>query len=115
MLVLNTEFMQLVKDNLNIVDNTKDLIVSDIMLEMMSYCNLSELTETMEPFARKKVKAIIDYEAENGSSVVFDVKSLKEGDTSITYNVDADHSRETVYGLSKKDKESLRKFRRLSK
>ena len=66
----------------------------------------------MEPFIRRKVKTIIDYEAETGGNSVFDVTSIKEGDTSITYNTD-EVSRETIYGLSEKDKQALMRFRRL--
>lgn len=37
---------------------------------------------------------------------------LKEGDTSITYNTD-EVSRETIYGLSDKDKQVLMQYRRM--
>lgn len=111
--MLIAKLIELVKTNLSITDNTKDLIITDSICEAMNYCNLSELPTELEPFIRKKVKGIINYEVENGTTSVFDVKSIKEGDTSITYNVSDDTSKETVYGLSKKDKECLRKFRRL--
>lgn len=104
----------LVKTNLDISGDTKDLIISDVIQEVMNYCNLTELPEALEPFIRKKVQTIIKYEAENGTDTVFDVKSIKEGDTSITYNVDQ-VSRDTVYGLSELDKKDLRPFRRLRK
>lgn len=107
------ELIALVKTKLNITDTTKDLIISDAIQEALNYCNLTELPDGAEPYIRKKVKGIINYEAENGATSVFDVKSIKEGDTSITYNVDDKTSKETIYGLSDKDKESLRKFRRL--
>lgn len=102
----------LVKTNLEITDTTKDLIISDVIQDALNYCNLTELPVEVEPYIRKKAQSIIAYEAENGTGSVFDVKSIKEGDTSITYNTD-DISKETVYGLSTKDKESLRRFRRL--
>lgn len=104
----------LVKTNLDISGDTKDLIISDVIQEVMNYCNLTELPEALEPFIRKKVKTIINYEAENGTDNVFDVKSIKEGDTSTTYNTD-EVSRETIYGLSDRDKVALRRFRRLRK
>ncbi len=106
------EMLAKVKDNLNLEDDTKDLMISDVIQDVMNYCNRADLPEAMEPFIRKKVKGIITYEAENGTSSVFDVKSVKEGDTSITYNVD-EVSRETVYGLSKEDIKRLQEFRRL--
>jgi len=108
------EFKAEVKKNLKISDNEKDLIISDIIQEVMNYCNLTELPAALEPFIRKKVQTIINYEAENGTTSVFDVKSIKEGDTSITYNTD-DVSKETVYGLSKNDKKCLQAFRRIRK
>lgn len=108
------EMLVKVKENLNIEDNTKDLMISDVIQEVINYCNLKELPDVLEPFIRKKVRTIITYEAENGTSSVFDVKSIKEGDTSITYNVEQ-VSRETIYGLSEQDKKDLRQFRRLRK
>ena len=106
------EMITKVKTNLNIADNTKNLIITDVIQDVMNYCNLAELSEALEPFVRRKVLTIINYEAENGTGSIFDVKSIKEGDTLITYNTDQ-VSRETIYGLSKKDKEDLRQFRRL--
>ena len=60
--------------------------------------------------ASATVKPILSYEEESNS--VFDVKSIKEGDTSITYNVDEKFNRETIYSLSDKEKTTLRAFRR---
>lgn len=112
--MLKEELRELVKNNLKLDDDTKDLLIDDIIQEVLNYCNLKEPPEEIEPFIRKKVKTIIDYETENGSNNVFDVKSIKEGDTSITYNTD-EVSRETIYGLSDRDKKVLQQFRRLRK
>ena len=106
------EMLEIVKQNLKIEDDTKDLLIEDVIRECLSYCNLKEPPAELEPFIRRKVKAIIDYETETGGSSVFDVTSIKEGDTSITYNTD-EVSRETIYGLSEKDKQALMRFRRL--
>lgn len=106
------EMLDKVKENLGISDDPKDLMISDVIQEVMNYCNLTEPPAELEPFIRRKVKAIIDYEAETGGSSVFDVTSIKEGDTSITYNTN-EISRETIYGLSEKDKLALMRFRRL--
>ena len=106
------EMLELVKERLGIEDDSKDLLIEDVIRECVSYCNLKEPPAELEPFIRRKVKAIIDYEAETGGSSVFDVTSIKEGDTSITYNTD-EVSRETIYGLSEKDKQALMRFRRL--
>ena len=106
------EMLALVKERLKIEDDSKDLLIEDVIRECLSYCNLKEPPAELEPFIRRKVKAIIDYEAETGGNTVFDVTSIKEGDTSITYNTD-EVSRETIYGLSEKDKQALMRFRRL--
>ena len=106
------EMLALVKERLGLEDDSKDLLIEDVIRECLSYCNLKDPPAELEPFIRRKIKTILDYEAENGSSAVFDVKSIKEGDTSITYNTD-EVSRETIYGLSDKDKQALMRFRRL--
>lgn len=108
----NEALMELVKQRLELADRARDLEISDLITEALEYCNLKELPEALEPWLRKKVKTIINYEAENGDSSVFDVKSLHEGDTTTNYNVDQ-VSRETIYGLSEADKSVLRRYRRL--
>jgi len=110
--MLKEELRELVKTNLKIEDDSRDLQIEDVIRECLSYCNLKEPPAELEPFIRRKVKTIIDYEAETGGNTVFDVASIKEGDTSITYNT-SEISRETIYGLSEKDKQALMRFRRL--
>lgn len=105
------EMVALVKANLKIEDDGRDLTITDVIQEVLNFCNLTEPPAELEPFIRRKVKAIIDYEAEN-SNTVFDVQSIREGDVSITYNTN-EVSRETIYGLSDKDKKALMRFRRL--
>ena len=111
--MITTDLIIKIKANLKIADAEKDLIITDTIQEAMTYCNLKELPIEVEPYIRKKVKSIINYETENGTTAVFDVKSIKEGDTSITYNVDSTVSKETIYGLSEGDKKTLKIFRRL--
>ena len=111
--MLTTDLIQKIKDNLKITDDTKDLMISDVIIDVLNYCNLEEVPAGLEPYIRKKVQSIINYELQNGTTSVFDVKSIKEGDTSITYNVDDKTSRETIYGLSDRDKKVLKLFRRL--
>lgn len=113
--MLTPELITLVKTNLKITDMSKDLIINDVIQDALNYCNLKELPIEVEPYIRKKVQYIINYEAENGTSSVFDIKSIKEGDTSITYNVDEKTSKETIYGLSDRDKKTLQVFRRTRK
>lgn len=108
------DMITLVKEHLNITDDSRDLTISDVIRDALNYCNLKELPEELEPYIRKKIQTIITYEAKNGTDSVFDVKSLKEGDTSVTYNTES-VSKETVYGLSKQDKKSLQAFRRTRK
>ena len=105
------EMLARVKENLKIQDDSRNLIITDVIQECLNYCNLTEPPAELEPFIRRKVKAIIDYEAEN-SNTVFDVQTIREGDVSITYNTN-EVSRETIYGLSDKDKQALMRFRRL--
>jgi 2-hydroxy-3-keto-5-methylthiopentenyl-1-phosphate phosphatase len=112
--VTQAEMLTKVKENLKIDTEDKDIIISDTIQEFINYCNISDIPEALEPFIRKKVQTIINYEKENGTETVFDVKSIKEGDTSITYNTEQ-VSRETIYGLSDNDKARLRRFRRLRK
>lgn len=110
----NEELIAKVRENLKITDDSRDLVISDVIQDALNYCNLKELPEELEPYIRKKVQTIIAYETENGTDSVFDVKSLKEGDISITYNTEQ-VSKETVYGLSKEDKKCLQEFRRTRK
>ena len=60
-----SEMLEKVKSNLKIKDDTRDLSISDVILEVCDYCNLDQekLPERLEPFIRKKVKDAIDYEA----------------------------------------------------
>ena len=111
--MLTDELVALLKTNLEIADDSKDLVIKDVIQEVLNYCNLEELPAELEPFIRRKVQSIINYEVENGNSSIFDIKSIKEGDTSITYNVDEKTSKETIYGLSDRDMRTLRAFRRL--
>lgn len=113
--MVTSDLIVLVKTNLKLIDESKDLIIKDVIQEAMNYCNLKELPIELEPFVRKKVQGIINYESENSTTSVFDIKSIKEGDTSITYNVDDKTSKDTIYGLSKSNKEALQSFRRIRK
>ena len=111
--MLTEQLISKVKENLNITGVERNLTISDVIQEVINFCHLSELPIELEPFVRKKVQGIINYEAENGTTSVFDVKSIKEGDATTTYNVDEKTSKETIYGLSDRDKKTLQSFRRL--
>lgn len=113
--MVKEELITLVKEHLNITDTKKELMIADVIQDTLNYCNLKEPPAELEPYIRKKVQSIINYELENGTTSVFDVKTIKEGDTSTTYNVDENFSKETVYGLSKEDKKRLQVFRRTRK
>lgn len=113
---MTTDVMKdMVKTNLNIEDESRDLAIEDIIQEVINYCNLTELPNAIEPYIRKKVKGIIDYEVENGTSSVFDVKQVSELDTTTVYHIDANNSKAAIYGLSQEDKKRLQIFRRLRK
>lgn len=107
------ETVALVKEHLSIADTKRDLLIKDRINDVLNYCNLTELPKQLEPFVRKKVKAVIDYEAFAGTQSVFDVKSQTEGESSWSYNVTDDNCKDTIYGLSEKDKKELKPFRRL--
>lgn len=112
------ELEEAIKTNLEIVG--KDLVISDVVTLSLEYCNLSDdnIPRNIEPVIRRKAKSIIDYEAKLATNPmlnasIYDVKSIAEGDSSISYNVDNNNSKESIYDLSDADKRALRKFRRL--
>lgn len=103
-----------VKGNLKLEDESRDLALSDIIYDVKTYCNISDLPDALEPFIRKKLQGIISYEREFGADNIFDVSSISEGDTSISYNT-KEVSKDTIYSFSKSDKAYLNRFRRLRK
>lgn len=109
------EMVILVKQNLNIKDEVRDLTISDVITKVAVYCNLSfrNLPEELEPFVRKKVQTIISYEEANGTGYQKEIASIKEGDGAITYVTGSDSSDAAIYGLSATDKNYLKAFRRL--
>ncbi|UZQ86028.1 hypothetical protein ODU73_000422 [Thermoclostridium stercorarium] len=60
------EMLVKVKGNLKIEDDSMDLLITDVIQECLNYCNLTEPPVELEPFIRRKVKTIMDYEAETG-------------------------------------------------
>ena len=112
--MLTDELVALVKTNLKLDDASMDLTIKDVIQDALNYCNLDELPEETEPYVRKKVKSIMNYEAQYSEGAVTEIKSITVGDTSTTFNV-GDITRETVYGLTANDKEVLKQFRRTRK
>ena len=110
-----TEMVALVKKNLGITGDEKNMIISDRITDVVNFCNLNEeeIPKQLEPFIRSKAKSVIDYETSCSLGTPFDVKSITVGDTSTSFAVDDKHNRETIYGLSDSDKSKLRAFRRL--
>lgn len=110
-----SEMVSLVKKNLKIEDDARDLTISDTVLMVCSYCNIpqDQIQEELEPFIRRKVKGILDYEAANGTRFNPEVASIKEGDGSITFAQTDGNTRASIYGLSACDKSTLRRYRRL--
>ena len=110
-----SEMRETVKENLKLTDDTRDLDISDVIFNVCEYCNLNqnELPELLEPYIRKKVKGIINYETVKGTGYQQDIASIKEGDGSVTYVTGGSNSREGIYGLTDADKSALRRFRRL--
>ena len=64
-----SEMRETVKENLKLTDDTRDLDISDVIFNVCDYCNLNqnELPELLEPYIRKKVKGIINYETVKGT------------------------------------------------
>lgn len=111
-----SEVFELVKQNLNLRTEDHDLKIHDVVSEVRSYCNLpaDQLPAELEPFIRRKVKGMIDYEAVKGTGFNPEVASLKEGEGSITFAQTDGNTRASIYGMSASDKSVLRRFRRLS-
>ena len=110
-----SEMEALVKKNLDIPGGERDLTISDTVLNVCSYCNIPEedIPAALEPFIRKKVRGIADYEAANGTGYQREIASIKEGDGSITWAQTDGNTRASIYELSESDKSCLRRFRRL--
>lgn len=106
------EMIGKVKKNLEIDDDSRDLVISDVIIDVMNFCHILDLSENIEPFIRKKVEAIIEFEQSPAYAFPLGVKSIKDGDGSI--NFDDSINKETICGLSDKDKAYLRRFRKLS-
>lgn len=109
------EMAERVKKNLKFEDDSRDVMILDVILTVCDYCNLSQesIPDILEPVIRKKVKGIIDYEAANGSGYYPEVSSIKEGDGSITWAQTEGNTKASIYGLSEADKGALRRHRRL--
>ncbi len=109
------EIKKAVKNNLGLEDDTRDLLISDVILTICDYCNLDQscIPELLEPFVRKKVKGIMDYEAVEGAGYNPEVSSIKEGDGSITWALTEGNTKASINGLSESDKKGLRRHRRL--
>lgn len=109
------EMLQVVKQNLRLGTEDHDILISDMILSVCDYCNLDQycIPEILEPFVRKKVKGIIDYEAAKGIGYNPEIASIKEGDGSITWAQTEGNTKVSIYGLSESDKKALRRHRRL--
>ena len=110
-----SEMLDKVKQNLKIEDETQDLNISDVILFVCEYCNISteDIPDALERIIRKKAKGIMDYEMVTGSGFSQDITSIKEGDGTITYATSGANGKEGIYGLSDSDKAALRLYRRL--
>ena len=111
----SAEMIALVKKNQNIQEDTWDLIISDVILSICDYCNLSQncIPDILEPVIRRKIKGIMDYEAARGTGYQPEVASIKEGDGTITWAQTEGNTKASIYGLSESDKAALRRHRRL--
>ena len=110
-----SEMQEKVKSNLDLKDGMRDLLISDVILDVCDYCNLDLecIPDILEPVIRKKLKGIIDYDTANGTGYQREVETIKEGDGSITWAKTDGNTRASIYGLSETDKKALRRHRRL--
>lgn len=110
-----SEMVSMIRNNLVLADGVGDLTISDTVLMVCSYCNIptNSIPKELEPFIRRKVKGILDYEAVNGTGYNPEVASIKEGDGSITWSQTDGNTKASIYGLSDSDKKDLRRYRRL--
>lgn len=107
------EMIEKIKKNLKIDDSSRDLIISDVVIDAINYCHILVLDEKMEPILRRKVNSIIAYEEANGMGYIQEVKSITEGDTTISYVTDG-KTKDSIYYLNNTDKRALKRWRRLS-
>lgn len=110
-----SEMVELVQQNLYDEYDIRDITISDAVLMVCSYCNIppDDIPEELEPFIRKKVKGIADYETANGTGYHPEVASIKEGDGSITWAQTEGNTKASIYGLNESDRKDLRRYRRL--
>lgn len=107
------EMVAFVKENLGLQDTSKDLLIVDRIQDVCSYCNLKEIPEELEPFIRRKVEQILLVERSPANATLYGVTSMKEGDSSITFDNKMDYS--SLYGLTEQEKKNLRPYRKLSR
>lgn len=109
------EMLAQIKKCLHIRDDTQDTMISDVILEVCDYCNLSpeHIPDALEVFVRKKAKGIIDYEVAVGTGYRPEVAAIREGDGSITWAQTDGNTKASICGLSETDKRVLRRHRRL--
>lgn len=109
------EMIETIKTNLRLKTEDHDLLISDMVILVCDYCNLThdEIPDKMEPILRKKVKGILDYEAEVGPGYHPEVASIKEGDGSITWAQTEGNTKASIYELNDSDRRALRRHRRL--
>ena len=91
---------------LRLKKEASDVLIGDVVTSVLDYCNIPELPANLYGFVAKKVDRITLYESQD--NFARDVKSMSEGDTSVTYADSVD----TIYGLSLADKTALKLYRR---
>lgn len=78
--------LEKVKALLNLKDNTRDELLSfyiDLIRdEVLNYCNLEDVPKKLENLI---IKILLDFYTKNIASNDKNVKSIKRGDTEITY------------------------------
>jgi len=104
-----------VKLALSITDSSRDQLISDVYVNAITYMNLDELPDALEPFVRAKVKRVMDYEAQVGEGLAVDVAAQTEGKCSWTFSTDENNSRDAIYGFGTSDFSQMKRFRKTRK
>jgi hypothetical protein len=97
---------------LGLQDSSKDqlilLYIGKLTSEVLDYCKISELNESLQSFIENKVESIMKSKQEQSN-----VKAVTRGDTRIEYNVGTIDT-SNVVNLTVIDKSFLNTFRKVS-
>ena len=96
-------------------DNIILLYVSKVSASVVEYCNITDISPSLESFVEDKVVEIMKPKISGGNQNAGEVKAVTRGDTRIEYNVSNNGIADTGRGatLNDSDKKFLNTFRKL--